>query len=207
MDFLFVIIVLIISVVIHEVSHGFMALVLGDVTAKYQNRLNLNPLNHLEFFGSFLLPLFGYLLGGFIIGWAKPVPVNIYNLNSEKFGIPNKFAEALVAIAGPLSNTFIAIVFSILIRILQFQNFLSLNMLNLLSIVVIMNITLAVFNLMPIPPLDGSKIFFSVLPYKFYWIREWFDKFGFFFVLFFIFFVWQFIAKLIPYIYGVLVGA
>jgi Zn-dependent protease len=110
LDFIFSIIILIFSVVVHEVSHGFTAYKLGDNTAKYQGRLTLNPLKHLEWFGSFILPIITYVSGGFILGWAKPVPYNPYNLSNQKWG------EALVALAGPLSNIFIAIIFGILVR-------------------------------------------------------------------------------------------
>ena len=92
-DFIFSIAILIFSVVVHEVAHGYMAYWLGDNTAKYEGRLNLNPVNHLEWFGSFLLPVLSYTLGGFIIGWAKPVPFNPYNLKDQKWG------EAKVAFA------------------------------------------------------------------------------------------------------------
>src|SRR5574343_2011521 len=110
MEFLFLIIVLIMSVVIHEVSHGYAALALGDPTAKYQGRLTLNPLVHLELLGSVIVPLIGYLAGGFIVGWAKPVPFNPYNLRNQKWG------EALVAVAGPLSNISLAIIFGMFLR-------------------------------------------------------------------------------------------
>lgn len=109
-NFIFSIIVLIFSVVIHEVSHGYAAYLQGDNTAKFAGRLNLNPLNHLEWFGSFFLPVMSYFLGGFIIGWAKPVPFNPYNLRNQKWG------EAIVAFAGPLSNILIALFFGLLLR-------------------------------------------------------------------------------------------
>src|SRR5574343_687167 len=111
-DLIFSILILIFSVIIHEVSHGYAAYLQGDNTAKYAGRLNLNPLNHLEWFGSFFLPLMSYLLGGFIIGWAKPVPFNPYNLRNQRCG------ELFVAIAGPLSNIFLAIVFGLLLRVI-----------------------------------------------------------------------------------------
>src|SRR3990167_7211782 len=109
MDFVFIIAILIMSVVIHEVAHGYAALALGDTTAKYQGRLTLNPIAHLDLVGSLLVPLMGYFVGGFIIGWAKPVPFNPYNLRSAKWG------EAIVAVACPLSNIFIAIIFGVII--------------------------------------------------------------------------------------------
>src|SRR5262245_29317731 len=110
MDFLFIIIILIMSVVVHEVSHGFAALALGDPTAKYAGRLTLNPFYHLDPIGSVLVPILGYLSGGIIIGWAKPVPFNPYNLRDARWG------EALVALAGPVSNIILAIIFSLIIR-------------------------------------------------------------------------------------------
>src|SRR3989344_3961412 len=109
-DFIFSILILIFSVVVHEVSHGYVAFLQGDNTAKFAGRLTLNPLKHLEWFGSFLLPLMSYFFGGFIIGWAKPVPFNPYNLRNQKWG------EALVAVAGPLSNICLALFFGLLIR-------------------------------------------------------------------------------------------
>ena len=110
-DFIFSIIVLIFSVVIHEVSHGYAAYYLGDNTAKFQGRLTLNPLKHLDLFGSLFVPLMTYFAGGFLIGWAKPVPFNPYNLRDQKWG------EAMVAVAGPLSNIFIAVFFGLFIRV------------------------------------------------------------------------------------------
>jgi len=136
------------SIVIHEVAHGYMASYLGDETARYQGRLTLNPLVHLDPVGSFLIPLISITLGGFIIGWARPVPYNPYNLR------PSRWSEALVAGAGPASNLILALIFYLL------PNFINLGtgFLVLSSFVVSINIVLAVFNLIPIPPLDGSKI-------------------------------------------------
>src|SRR3972149_7586905 len=108
---IFQIAILIISVVIHEVSHGYAASFLGDQTAKYQGRLTLNPLKHLDFVGSFLVPSMAYFLGGFIFGWAKPVPYNPYNLK------PGRWSEAVVAVAGPGSNLVLALIFGLLVRI------------------------------------------------------------------------------------------
>lgn len=188
------------SVVIHEVSHGYAALALGDPTAKYQGRLTLNPLNHLDPIGSFLVPLLGYFAGGFIIGWAKPVPFNPYNLRNAKWG------EALVAIAGPLSNISLAIIFGLFIRF--GSNLITLNQafLSLASFVVLINITLAIFNLVPIPPLDGSKILFALLPYKFQGLRESFEKYGLILVFIFIFFIWQIMSPVIHYIFSLFTG-
>jgi len=189
-NFIFSIVILIFSVIIHEVSHGYAAYMQGDNTAKYAGRLNLNPLNHLEWFGSFILPVMSYFLGGFIIGWAKPVPFNPYNLRNQKWG------EALVAFAGPLANISIALIFGLLIRfgiLSQFgQAFVDI-VLNIAFI----NLVLATFNLVPIPPLDGSKILFSVLSYSMTNVRNFLEQNSIFIIIFFVFFLWQFVLPLV----------
>ncbi len=137
-----------------------MALFFGDKTAEYEGRLTLNPIKHIDWFGSILLPLFLYIAGtGFMIGWAKPVPYNPYNLRNRKI------AEPLVAAAGPLSNILVAMIFGIIIRILVSSG-IAFNpaLITIFGFVVLLNISLAVFNLIPIPPLDGSKILFSLIP-------------------------------------------
>lgn len=187
------------SVVIHEVAHGYMALALGDPTAKYQGRLTLNPLSHLDPVGSFFVPLIGYFLGGFIIGWAKPVPFNPYNLRSARWG------EALVAVAGPLSNIALALIFGIILRFGLFGDLLGPSI-GLLSFIVLINITLAVFNLIPIPPLDGSKILFAILPNRLIGLRQNLERLGIFFALFFLFFLWQFVSPLVLKLFGQITG-
>src|SRR3989344_1394601 len=200
MDFLFVIIVLIMSVVIHEVSHGFVALALGDPTAKYQGRLTLNPFNHLDPVGSVLVPLIGYFAGGFIIGWAKPVPFNPHNLRSAKWG------EALVAVAGPVSNIVLAAIFGLIIRLGNGESFMNESFLSLARFVVLINITLAIFNLIPIPPLDGSKILFAVLPLKWQGIRNSLENSGLILVFIFIFLLWPVISPLAFYLFRLFTG-
>src|SRR3989338_121736 len=109
--FIFQVAILVMSVVIHEVSHGFMAYALGDSTAKYAGRLTLNPIPHIDPFGSIILPFILSLLpGGMVFGWAKPVPYNPYNLRDQKWG------PGLVAAVGPVSNLFVALVFGLVIR-------------------------------------------------------------------------------------------
>lgn len=157
MEFLFAIVVLILSIVIHELAHGYAALAQGDPTAKYAGRLTMNPIKHLDLVGSFIVPLSLYILSaGFILGWAKPVPYNPYNLNNQRWG------EALVAVAGPAANIVVAVLFGLLIRF--GGGFLSQDALLLAGLIVIINIVIALFNLLPIPPLDGSKVLFDLLP-------------------------------------------
>lgn len=183
------------SVVIHEVSHGYAANFLGDRTAEYEGRLTLNPAKHLDFFGSFLVPFISYTLGGFIIGWAKPVPFNPYNLSNKKWG------EAIVAAAGPLSNIFIALVFGLAIRFIPLSQSFS----SIFQIIVFINILLAIFNLVPIPPLDGSKILFSFLPFDSR-ARLFLEKSGLILVLIFIFLLWRLIFPLVVYLFNLITG-
>lgn len=195
MDFLFVIAILIMSVVIHEVAHGYAALALGDSTAKYQGRLTLNPLNHLDPVGSVLVPLIGYFLGGFIVGWAKPVPFNPYNLKNQRWG------EAIVAFAGPLSNIALAVIFGMALRFVDVGGALP-----IVSFVVLINLTLAFFNLIPVPPLDGSKILFAFLPLRMESVRRNMEQYGFFLVFIFIAFFWQFLSPVIFRVFTFITG-
>ena len=146
------------SIVIHEVSHGFMAEYFGDNTARDAGRLTLNPLPHLDIFGSILLPAVLVLTHApFMFGWAKPVPYNPNNLSNRKWG------TIAVAAAGILANLFIAIVFGIIIRLTSHAT-LQPGFYFITSAIVIVNLALAIFNLVPIPPLDGSRILFGLFP-------------------------------------------
>lgn len=154
-DTFFVIIIVMLSAVIHEVMHGYMADSLGDPTARYQGRLTLNPLKHLDPFGSVILPMLLVFSGSPIFfGWAKPVQYNPFNLK------PWRFSEALVAAAGPLSNLIIAIIFGLIIRLGMFPAGIN----AMFFLVVVVNVMLCFFNLIPIPPLDGSKVLSALLP-------------------------------------------
>lgn len=158
MEFLIAIGIVILSIIFHEVAHGYVANWLGDPTAKLQGRLTLNPISHIDPIGSVLVPGILALSGTpFLIGWAKPVPYNPYNLRHGKWG------EAAVAFAGPATNILIAIAFAILFRL----GFLATPALVQVGVLVIMaNLVLAIINLIPIPPLDGSKIVKALLPYQ-----------------------------------------
>lgn len=148
-------IILLFSVVIHELSHGVVADRLGDSTARYMGRLTLNPIPHLDIFASILLPLFLFLVGSPIIfGAAKPVPVNFQNLRDPKKGM------ALVSLAGPLSNFVLAFAFAIPIRVGLIDASAGIGF-DILLQAVVLNLVLGVFNLIPVPPLDGSKILVS----------------------------------------------
>lgn len=165
MDFtvkIFIYLVIVLSSVIHEFAHGMVAYRLGDPTAKDMGRLTLNPFVHLDLIGTVILPLFLLFSSGTFIGWAKPVPYNPYNLSDRKYG------SLKVAAAGPLTNLTIAVVLGLLIRFSgAFQNYMgdpSSIFLQLLTLVVYTNIFLALFNMIPVPPLDGSKVLIDLFP-------------------------------------------
>ncbi len=164
---LFFIAILIVSVVIHEVAHGYAAYALGDPTAKLAGRLSLNPLVHIDPVGSVLVPAILVWLGGLVFGWAKPVPYNPHQLRGGKWG------PALVALAGPLSNFVVALVFGLLLRFSLASELISGPALGLVSMIILLNVMLGVFNLLPLPPLDGSKVLFALLPWRWRWLEAW----------------------------------
>lgn len=200
LDVIFSVAVLIMSVVVHEVSHGYAAYLQGDPTARLQGRLTLNPLKHLDPMGSIVIPLVSYALGGFIIGWAKPVPFNPYNLRNQRWG------ELLVAIAGPISNFSIALVFALLIRLSVGYAILPLSFTTIAATVVLVNLMLAVFNLIPIPPLDGSKILFSVLPLHLRGVRVFLERYALLLALLFILVFWRFLFPIVLWLFVLLTG-
>jgi Zn-dependent protease len=201
---LFQIVVLVFSVVIHEVSHGYVADELGDSTARDMGRLTLNPIKHIDPFGSIILPLLMSLIpGGIILGWAKPVPYNPMNLKNPKKG------GALIAFAGPASNLVVALVFAIFYRILTYVPQVSATFLAiepLFASVVMINIMLAIFNLVPIPPLDGSKILFAFIPKKYEHIADIFEQYGFFILILFIFLGVEFLSPIVRLLYRLFIG-
>lgn len=145
------VIILLFCLVIHELAHGYMALFCGDKTAQYSGRLSLNPLKHLDPIGT-LIPIFMLLSGSnFIIGWAKPVPVNYFAFRNGRVG------EFLVSIAGVLTNYLLMIVGAILIK----YGLIPFNSISIYFIII--NMALGTFNLLPIPPLDGSRVLASFL--------------------------------------------
>ncbi len=168
LDIIFFIIILIFSVILHEVSHGYVADMLGDPTARLAGRLTINPIPHIDLFGSILLPAALILTGsGVVIGWAKPVPYNPYNLKNQRWG------TLAVSAAGVATNFLIAIIFGLLIR---FADGLPLSFLIIAKMIVTLNIVLGVFNLLPVPPLDGSKIFLALFPKWFLPIEEFAER-------------------------------
>ena len=202
---IFYVAILLYTVIIHEVSHGIAALWLGDVTAKYAGRITANPFKHIDPWLTIGMPIFMLLLTGgkFAFGAAKPVPYNPYNLKNQKWG------PALVALAGPASNISIAIIAALMAKLITIPMAMKIDIISsfndwgvistaisgsfgaiiyeLLVIIIFWNVFLAFFNLIPIPPLDGSKILFAVLKIRIETMAI-LEQFGFVILLFFIIF-------------------
>jgi len=151
---LFLYIIIIFSAVFHEFFHGWMAYQLGDPTAKYAGRLTLNPLKHIDPMGTVIIPLFLLFFTGAFIGWAKPVPYNPYNLKDQKWG------STKVAFAGPGANFLIALILALVLRFAPIVDSLYIAV----SWIIYVNIFLGLFNLIPVPPLDGSKLIMDLFP-------------------------------------------
>ncbi len=199
---IFQVIILIFSVIIHEYMHGWMANYLGDSTAKDAGRLTINPIPHIDIWGSIVLPLMFILTKmPFMFGYAKPVPFNPYNLRDQKYG------SAKVALAGPLSNFIIALFFGLLLRFFS-GYFIEFNiiLIDLLQIIVYLNIFLMVLNLLPIPPLDGSKVLLPFLSNDWQMKILQLEHYGFIFVLLFVFFGFNLIIPIINFLFKLIVG-
>ncbi|PIZ94448.1 MAG: site-2 protease family protein [Candidatus Magasanikbacteria bacterium CG_4_10_14_0_2_um_filter_41_10] len=194
MDTVFLIFVIVFSAIIHEYSHGWMANQLGDPTAKYAGRLTLNPLKHIDPIGSILLPLL-LIPTGFLFAYAKPVPYNPYNLKDQKWG-PVK-----VAFAGPLANFFLAFIFGITLQLVPAGP-----MTSFFYIIVYANVLLGVFNLVPIPPLDGSKLLFAFLPSNAMRVRQVLQQYGFLILIVFIMSFSSILSPVIQFFVNLFVG-
>ena len=195
---IFSIAILVFSVVAHEVSHGYMAQYLGDPTARLAGRLTMNPSKHIDPIGSILVPVVTALMpGGFVFGWAKPVPYNPYNLRDQKWG------DAKVALAGPLTNLGIAFIFGMFLRFYGVN--MEDSMMGMVQLVIYINIFLAIFNLVPIPPLDGSKVLMNELPLRLRYIGDYLERYALILIIIFAFFLWKYILPLVYLIYWLFV--
>lgn len=173
-----IIIILLFSVVVHEVMHGLVALLFGDTTAERAGRLTLNPIPHIDPIGTILLPLMLFLSGSpFMFAWAKPVPVNPLNFKDLRKG------ELWVSAAGILANFSLAIVAAVFYHLLNAFSATSEIPLQAVRYMVYINLLLGVFNLFPIPPLDGSKVLLSQLPYNLAREYQKIERYGFIILL------------------------
>ena len=189
------------SIVIHEVSHGFVAEYFGDDTARDAGRLTLNPIKHLDIFGSIILPAFLVLTNaGFLFGWAKPVPYNPANFKNQRAGM------LAVAAAGVSANFLIAIIFGLVIRFLPGFMAVPQSFYFITSAIVIVNLALGIFNLVPIPPLDGSKVLFSLLPESASHILYTLEQYSLFFLLIFIVFFADILFPVLAFLFNLLTG-
>jgi Zn-dependent protease len=195
-------------VIIHEVAHGYTAELFGDPTPRLQGRLTLNPLKHLEWFGSVVVPIITSL-AGFTFGWAKPVEYNPYNIKNKRIG------ELCIALAGPVSNLLLAIIFGLLIRFIIngsiFANHVdvlayAVRYVDVFSYIVIINLVLAIFNLIPVPPLDGSKMLFVLLSQQYGRLRRLLESYAPIFVIIAVFLVWEIVYPIVPIIFKFITG-
>lgn len=169
------ILAIIVTLTIHEFSHSFSAFFLGDQTAKNEGRMTLNPLSHIDPLGFVMLLFVGF-------GWAKPVPVNPYSLKNQRLG------TAIVSLAGPAANLVGLIIFGLAFKFLS-PSLGSTNLLtNFLFLLTLVNASLFIFNLLPIPPLDGSKVLLSAIPDKFIDFKEKYELYGPYLLIFLVIF-------------------
>ena len=189
------VVAVVVALTVHEFSHGLVARALGDHTAEDAGRLTLNPLAHIDWIGFFLL-----LIAGF--GWAKPTPINPYNLKYKRFG------SAIVAIAGPISNLTAALIVAIILRLVTTYTAIGPNNLMLLFFLLFIEINtlLAAFNLIPIPPLDGSKILYSFVGGRYPQVVIFLERYGMWLLLALVFFGGGFIESVATFFYNLILG-
>lgn len=154
---IFTFIVIIYSIILHEIAHGYAAYIQGDETAYRMGRLTLNPLPHIDMVGSVFVPLFAFLSLGTFFGWANPVPYNVHNIRT-------KIGHAFVAAAGVLTNLLLALLTGIVFKVLAAQGVLTYDMGVALLTIIKINVSLAFFNLIPVPPFDGMSILQALFP-------------------------------------------
>jgi len=204
MEILVFLLILILSVMAHEISHGMVADYLGDPTARLMGRLSLNPIKHVDLMGSIIVPgLLIIMQSPFLIGWAKPVPVNPLNFKDQRYG------EAKVSLAGPGANLVIALAFGLAIRIailVGASSAFAVNLIGLFQMIVWINLLLAVFNLIPIPPLDGSHILFTFLPKGWEKVKIFMERYSLILLLFFILFLFKLIVPVVSFLFQLITG-
>lgn len=202
MEVIFFLIILIFSIIIHEIAHGYMAEWFGDPTARLAGRLTLNPIPHIDPLGSIIVPalmIFGSG-GSFAFGWAKPVPYNPYNLSNFKWG------TIAVGLAGVLANLTLAVIFGLMLRFNAELGIAPGPFAEMLGTIVFLNIVLAVFNMIPFPPLDGAKVLFAFLPVRFQYIHDYLEQNWLIFIIFVIFFAQYIIWPISSLIFWIITG-
>ena len=180
MKYIIIVAVLLFSVIVHEVAHGFIAYKRGDSTAKLLGRLTLNPISHIDIFGSIILPAILMVTGAPVFGWAKPVPINMYNLKNPKTDM------IFVSLAGITANFLLALcagIFMFVIRTFFANTDIMVSMYVIFQYVIVINIVLFIFNLIPIPPLDGSRVVLFMLPGELAQKYAQLERYGFWIIL------------------------
>ncbi len=194
MDLLLFYLIIVPSAILHEYMHGWMAERLGDPTARYAGRLTLNPLAHIDPIGTVLLPLL-LIPTGILFAYAKPVPYNPYNLRNQRFG------PVAVALAGPFANVVLALVFGYMVRM-----GIGGTATEAFGLIAYANVMLFVFNLVPIPPLDGSKVLLALIPDALWRLRQLLEQYGFILLIAFIFFFSSALSPIVEFLYQLIVG-
>lgn len=191
-------VILLLSAVFHEYMHAWMSNELGDPTARNLGRLTLNPIPHIDPFMTLILPatLYWATSGAFMFAAAKPVPFNPYNLKFPKWG------PALVGLSGPMGNFALAILFASIFRFVPLPEAVA----SIVAMIVYTNVLLGIFNLVPIPPLDGSHVLTSMLPPKYSYVEEWLHQYGIYIFIFFVLFLVDLIFPLIRFANQLLLG-
>ena len=206
MKYVISVVVLLFSIIVHEVAHGFVAYKRGDSTAKLLGRLTLNPIYHIDIFGSIILPAILILTGAPVFGWAKPVPVNMYNLKNPKRDM------IFVSLAGVTANFLLALVAGVIMFVIR-TFFADVSIMAsiylILQYVIVINIVLMIFNLIPIPPLDGSRVVFFLLPRDLAQKYAKIERYGFWIILILLMtnILWKIIAPAANFLIKLLSGA